>query len=641
VLLRKTYNISLCVYKTIVIPITVFRALFALSRQKNRLKLLQKAWRVLRHQGMLTLWQTFQQFNGLVLNYSRWVNHYDTIYFNDCKVISSHVSTMPWHPSISIIMPIHNASEKWLRKTIESVRSQFYPYWELCIAYDASTDKSIHSILEGYTQLDERIRVVYREQNINISVASNRALELAQGEFMALLDLDDELPRHALYMISVALNEKPYLDLIYSDEDKIDRNGRRFNPYFKPDWNPTLLNSQNMIKYLCVYRTELIRSVGKFREVFEGVQDWDLALRVTEQVPASHIHHIPHILYHKRVIEGSGTIDHDENSYTVSAATNMLQEHLKRTRRDGIISLTRGGHLRIRYTLASPAPLVSIIIPTRNGLNLVRRCIESIKTKTRYSGYEILIVDNQSDDPDTLNYMKSLESAGIARILEYNFQFNHSAINNFAVQAAKGDYLCLMNSDIEIISEDWLNEMVGNASRPEIGAVGAMLYFPNDTIQHAGIILGIGSSGVAGHIYADLPRGINGYNGRAASTQNLSAVTAACMVVRKALYIEVGGMDEKNLPVEFNDVDFCLKIEEHGYRNLWTPFAEFYHHENATRGYRDTIEKNEQHKLASDYMQSRWGYKIENDPCYNPNLTLKNAWPYPASIPRIKKPWKS
>lgn len=621
-------------------PITVFKALFVLSRQKNRLKLLQKVLRIIRHQGMVSVWQTFQQLNGFALSYRRWVARCDTLEANDCKAISSHVSTLPWHPTISIIMPTYNTPGQWLRKTIESVRSQLYPYWELCIADDASTDERVHSILEEYTQLDKRIRVVYREQNGYISAASNSALDLAQGEYIALMGHDDVLPQHALYMVAVALNEKPDLDFIYSDEDKIDKNGQRFDPYFKPDWNPDLFTSQNMTNHFCIYSTGLIHAVGGFREGFEGAQDWDLALRVSDQISAFHIHHIPHILYHKRVVAGSTAENRDEKPYAVNTAINSLQEHLERATANAIVHPTTGGHFRIQYTMPSPAPLVSIIIPTRNGLRLLRRCIESIKNKTHYYDYEILIVDNQSDDRDTLDYMESLESAEIASILHYNFRFNHSAINNFAVRAAKGDYLCLMNSDVEVISEDWLDEMLSHANRPEIGAVGAMLYFPNDTIQHAGIILGMGSSGVAGHIYSDHPRRITGYSGRACLIQNLSAVTAACMVVKTAIYKEVGGMDEKNLPIEYNDVDFCLKIEEHGYRNLWTPFAEFYHHENATRGYRDTIEKNEQHNLASDYMHSRWGYKIENDPSYNPNLTLNNSWPYPAQMPRIKKPWK-
>ena len=609
-----------------------------LSRYHNPLRLSQKAWQTLRHRGLSALWQNLGQLNNFTLSYGRWVSRHDTLNDNDCKTINSHILLMRWRPLISIIMATYNTPERWLRLAIESVRSQLYPNWELCIADDASTDDRVHSILEEYIQLDKRIRVVYREQNGHISAASNSALDMAQGEFIALLDHDDELPPHALYLVAVALNERPHLDLIYSDEDKINVKGQRFDPYFKPDWNPALVTGQNLVSHLGVFRTEIARSAGGFREAYEGSQDWDLAIRISELIPASHIHHIPYVLYHWRALVGSTAFGRDEKSYVTQASKKLLFDHLQRTGRKGDIIVNTDGSLRIQYTVPCPRPLVSIIIQTQNDLHLLPRCIESIRNKTHYLDYEILIIDNQSDAPDTLNYMESPESAGISRILHCNFKFNYSASNNFAVQAAKGDYLCLMSSNIEVISEGWLDEMIGHAHRPEIGAVGAMLYFPNDTIHHAGIVLGLGS--IAQHLYVGHPRGTRGYKRQAALTQNLSAVTAACLVVRTATYREVGGFDEKNLPVEYNDVDFCLKIEEHGYRNLWTPFAEFYHHENASRGYRDTIEKNEQHKLASDYMHSRWGYRIENDPACNPNLTLNNSWPYPAQMPRVKKPWK-
>jgi len=634
---KLTIFIHHSVQRLVIVRTIIFNAFLMLSHQ-NLMKFPIKAWRVIISQGLSGLFRAFRQFIDSSFNYSRWIALYDTLNDNDHKAINFHISCMKWQPLISIIMPTYNTPERWLRSAIESVRSQIYPNWELCVADDASTSEKVHSILEEYAQLDNRIRVIYRKKNGHISAASNTALDIAQGEFIALLDHDDELSPHALYMIAVALNEKSYLDLIYSDEDKIDENGRRFDPYFKPDWNPALLTGQNVVSHLGVFRTELVRSTGGFREGYEGSQDWDLALRFSELIPAFHIHHLPHVLYHWRAIAGSTSIGHNEKSYAAQAANKALCDHLIRTGCEGVATSAVGGYFRIQYKVPSPEPLVSIIIPTRNGLHHLRRCIESIKQKTLYSNYEILIVDNQSDDSETINYMKLLECAGIARILRYDLPFNYSAINNFAAQSAKGDYICLMNNDIEVISPDWLDEMLGHASRPEIGAVGAMLYFPNNTIQHAGVILGMG--GVAGHIYAGHPRGTHGYMGRAALPQNLSAVSAACLLLRTSIYKEVGGLNEKNLPVAFNDVDFCLRIEDRGYRNLWTPFAEFYHHESASRGYNDTIKKKLQFKRDCDYMRSQWAFRISNDPYYNPNLTLNNSWPYVSSIRRATKPWQ-
>jgi glycosyltransferase involved in cell wall biosynthesis len=621
----------------ITIPLTVFRAILMLTRHQNRIKLLIIAFQTIRLQGLSVLWDTFQRLNSFTLGYGRWVSLCDTLDEDDYSAIKAHIEALSWQPLISVVMPVYNTSERWLRQAVESVRSQLYPSWELCIADDASTDERVKAILNEYSQLDRRIKVIYRKLNGHISAASNNALELAQGEFVALLDHDDELPEHALYMIAATLNKKPYLDIIYSDEDKINSKGERFNPNFKPDWNPDLLTAQNTVSHLGVYRADFVRSIGGFREGYEGSQDWDLALRISEIIPASHIHHIPHILYHWRTIKGSTSIGNDEKSYVLNASKKLLQDHLVRTNQKGDVSSTVSGYFRIKYDIPSPPPLVSIIIPTRNGFKILRRCIESIKEKTLYSNYEILIINNQSNDPETVSYIERLYSDDAIHLLNYNHPFNYSAINNYAVKFAKGDYICLMNNDIEVLSPEWLDEMLGHACRREIGAVGAMLYYPNDTIQHAGVVLGMGS--IARPLYADHPRGTHGYKTRACIIQNLSAVTAACMVVKKSKYLEVDGLDEKNLPVSYNDVDFCLRLEERGYRNLWTPFAEFYHHESATRGFKDTIEKTNQYRQDSAYMLSRWKEKLENDPFINQNLTLNNNWPYPARTPRVKKPW--
>jgi len=609
----------------------------AVARKKNRMDIVSAIWRIAGRNGLQGLKQSFKRFINLGMTYERWISLNDTLSSKDKDAIHLHISKISNHPVISVLMPACNTSEILLRRSIESVRSQLYPHWELCITDHLSAMQHLQTLLEDYTKLDERIRVVLRGQNDQIPVTSDSFPALVKGDFITILNHNDELPQHALYMAAVALNEKPFLDLIYSDEDKIDENGRRFAPYFKPDWNPDLLTGQNFVGRLCVYRTEAVSESGGFSEDCDGSHDWDLALRMSEQIPASHIHHIPHILYHRRAFSPAVTTRQNEKSYADNHAAKVLQDHLSRTSMEGRVLTGNSGHLRIEYSVPSHTPLVSIIIPTCNRLSLLRRCIESITEKTLYPNYEIIIVDNRSDDTETLNYMSLLEKSRTARVLKYMYPFNYSAINNFAAEAAVGEFLCLMNNDIEVISEGWLNEMVGHAARPGIGAVGAMLYYPDNTIQHAGVVLL--QTGIAGHLYAGNKRGIDGYCERACLVQNISAVTAACLVVRASIYRDVGGLDDKNLPISFNDVDFCLKIREIGFRNLWTPFAEFYHNESASRGLDDNEEKKARFQRETSYMLARWAHQLCNDPAYNPNLNFYNGSPYLAAEPRVKKPW--
>ena len=365
---------------------------------------------------------------------------------------------------------------------------------------------------------------------------------------------------------------------------------------------------------------------------YEGCQDWDLVLRVTEQIPASRIRHIPRILYHWRAIEGSTARDVGEKDYIVDASRRVLLDHCARTGKDTEILPVLGSHFRVRHRLPPSPPLVSIIIPTHNQLKLLRQGIEALRARTTYPRYEILVVDNRSDDPDTLAYLEAIHRRGDARVLRYPKPFNYSAINNFAVEQAGGEVVCLMNNDMEVITPDWLEEMTSQTLRPEIGAVGALLYYPDDTIQHAGVVLGLG--GVAGHIFSRMPRGTDGYFNRARLVQNFTAVTAACLVVRRSTYRQVGGLNEK-LKVAFNDVDFCLKVHAAGFRNLWTPHAEFYHHESASRGAEDTTEKHRRFVSEVEYMQAHWHRHIADDPAYNLNLGTDDGQCRLASPPRV------
>lgn len=603
------------------------------------LRMIQRSLNVGRREGFAVIRRRFLlQEQGVGAGYQEWVEAYDRLTSEDRASIRQHSKQMGYKPLISVVMPTYNTPVQWLRLAIESVRNQLYPYWELCIADDASSAPQVKQLLEQYRLEDERVKVVYREKNGHISAASNSAIELATGDFIALLDHDDELAEHALYMVAVELNAHPDAAFIYSDEDKLDEAGLRYSPYFKSDWNPELFLCQNCVSHLGVYRTQLVREVGGFREGYEGCQDWDLALRIAERIPVTQIHHIPHVLYHWRAISGSTALAIEQKNYAQEAQHKMLTSHFAQV---GLVDVQIlpgiGSHWRIKYPLPHPAPLVSLIMPTRNRFDLLHRCVESLYQKTTYPNFELIIVDNQSDETSTLEYLQRLANERGVKVLRYDAPFNYSAINNFAVRHARGDIIGLLNNDLEVISPDWLEEMVSHALRPGIGVVGAMLYYPNETIQHAGVILGV--QGIAGHAYAHKPRGTAGQVGRALLTQNLSAVTAACLVMRRALFEEAGGLDEKHLPIAFNDIDFCLRLKQKGYENVWTPYAELYHYESASRGSEDTLEKQTRFQQEIDYMQRHWGELLQNDPAYNPNLTLESGDFTLAFPPRVKRSW--
>lgn len=603
-------------------------SLIALIRQRGFGELLGKAYKLWKRQS----WSgVYYRLAALGYSYRRWVQLFDVVNNDDRQLIRRHISTLKNTPRVSVLLIISDPAEHWLRGAIESVQTQLYSCWELCVASATPLKPNIQAVLDEYIRLDARMRKACCGE-AEIFAAFNGALAVVSGEFVVLLGCQDKLSEHALYMVAVAVNEKPQVDMIYSDEDRIDNRGRRFDPFFKPSWDPDLFVAQNVAGNLNAYRTSVVRDVGGFRA---GLGSWDLALRVSERIPLERIHHIPHVLYHRRATTGAPEMEgagEEVHRTTVSDCLARSGRHAKAMQ-------LGSGCFRIMNQLPTPEPLVSIIVPTHNGLNLLSRCIDTLIEKSSYKNYEIIIIDNRSDDDATLEYLDSLAAEGKAQILKYNFPFNYSAINNFAAREAKGEFLCLMNNDIEVISEGWLEEMVSQAARPDIGAVGAMLYYPDNTIQHAGVLVGMG--GVAGHLYTGALRGVEGYKYRACLVQALSAVTAACLMIRAAVYREVGGLDEKNLPVAFNDVDFCLRVKACGYRNLWTPFAEFYHHESASRGVDDHGEKLQRVQREIAFMQSRWASELGSDPSHNPNLTLDLAYPLPSFPPRIEKPWRS
>ena len=510
-----------------------------------------------------------------------------------------------------------------LIECIESVRSQSYTNWQLCLADDCSPKEHVRKVLEYYQTLDSRINVVFREQNGHISEASNSALDVATGEWTALLDHDDELSQHALYEVVKVLNENPATSFIYSDEDKINEQGERCDPHFKSSWNLDLLYSQNYVSHLGVYKTDIVNKIGGFRKGYEGSQDYDLLLRYSREIDQSKIVHIPKVLYHWRMVEGSTALGHGEKSYTTDAGIKSLEDHFKVLNKN--VTVEEGKHANI-YKVNWPAinengdePLVSLIIPTYNGYEITKQAIDSILDKTTYKNYEILLVDNNSNDPIALEYFEELDKHEQVTVLRYPYPFNYSAINNFAAKQAKGEIIGLVNNDVEVINPEWLTEMASHALREDVGCVGAMLYFHNDTIQHAGVIIGIG--GVAGHSHKHFKRNEHGYFSRLNVVQNLSAVTAACLLVRKTVFDEVNGLNEEDLTVAFNDVDFCLKVQAAGYRNLWTPYAELYHYESISRGAEDNPEKVARFNKEVEYMTTTWNTDKKVDPCYSQNLS--------------------
>jgi GT2 family glycosyltransferase len=523
--------------------------------------------------------------------------------------LRDEASNFGYTPLASVLLPAVNPEREWLERGLDSVLNQIYPHWELCICGDP-TEEHAREILDRYERLDERIKVTYLEGNVSVSGLLNAALSLAEGEFVGILYQGDALAPDSLFEAVKLLQEHPEADLIYSDVDEIDEEGNRTNPYFKPDWSPDLLLSTNYISHLSVYRRDLVEEIGGFRQGFDGCQDYDLVLRATERT--GEIHHIPKVLYHCRasLLASSG----EDKSLVRERTHRALSEVLERRGLEGSVEEHYlPDHYRVRLKIIGE-PKVSIIIPTRDNVSFLKRCLESIERLTTYRNYELLIIDNNSRDPATLEYFASIPH----RVIPFREPFNYSRINNFAVSRAEGEYVLLLNDDTEVISGGWLEAMLEHAQRPEVGAVGARLLYPDGRIQHAGVIVGVGSHwepGVAMHAHHFYSSDSPGYAGTTMTITNYSAVTAACMLLRKSLFDEVGGLDEENLRVQFNDVDLCLRLREHGYYIVYTPYAELYHHESVSRGYWNLD------RTENLYMMEHWSEVMDGDPYYNPHFS--------------------
>ena len=621
----------------------MLKGLMARAKFKDRILLCSRLLRDLAFRGARAMASSLNTayaeppISSTLSSYQQWLDRYDQPHRGWAERARQEIASLSEAPLVSIVLPVYETPERWLVKCIESVRDQVYPHWELCIADDASREPHVRRVLQRYAALDPRIRVVHRPQNGHISASSNSAIEMASGRWMALLDHDDQLHPLAIWEMVRAAQCNPRWRIVYSDEDKIDEQGRRYDPYMKPDFNYELFLSHNCISHLGIYDLALVREAGCFRTGMEGSQDWDLALRCIERLDHDQVGHVPQVLYHWRAIQGSTALAPQEKDYAHLAGARAIQEHLDRTGTLAVVQDIPGqrGNYRICHMLPEPSPKVSIIIPTRDKLSLVRSCVDSIIEHTTWPDYEIVIVDNGSIEADTLNWLAQIQVRDArVRVLRREGPFNYPDLNNAGVDESVGAVLCLLNNDITVITPGWLEELVGHALRPGIGAVGAMLYYPNDTIQHAGVI--VGAHGIAAHAYSGRQRGDPGHMSRARLAQEMTAVTAACLVVRRSVWEEVGGLDPA-LAVAFNDVDFCLRVRALGYRNVWTPFAELYHHESASRGYEDSPEKAERFTKEIALMRARWGDVLTNDPMYSRNHTVVYRLHEFAYPPRVDK----
>ncbi len=553
--------------------------------------------------------------------YEQWIETEDALDDAARDAIRKSIRIMPRQPFLSVLMPVYNPPVEFLEKAVQSVRNQLYPNWELCIADDRSTDPAIAEALRRLQEADRRIRVVFRKENGHISEATNSALDIAEGEYITLLDHDDELPEHALYRVAAEIVQHPDAMLIYSDEDKIDPDGKRCSPYFKSDWNPDLFLSQNMFCHLGVYRTSLAREVGGFRKGFEGAQDYDFTMRCADRVRPEQIRHITRILYHWRIHGGSTSFSMGAKPYVISAAERTIHEHLDRQGIEAQVSSTSISSYRVKYSMPTPQPAVSIIVDCDKRWVLPVNCTKSLIANTDYPNSEIILLSSRKSGILTKSIQNS--APGKIRIMKVDPGLNPAAVKNSAAANAAGDFLCFLDDCVEPLNRDWLTEMMIHACRRGVGAIGAALWYADNRLYHGGYFLGAGD-GVARHSHSYSDRGSLGYYGKASIAQAVTAVSGSCILVRKKVYREIGGFDENNLTGYF-DIDFCLRLREAGYRNIWTPYAEFVFHGSGR-----------QMKRVGDvrYMRRRWGALLEHDPFYNPNLSLERIFQV-ARRPRI------
>lgn len=585
--------------------------------------MIQKGLRYLKHYGVKEFWvRLHERFEPEEVPYGPWYEQYIP---TREELEKQRKKKWNYGPKISIIVPAYKTPEAFLRQLMDSLLAQTYANWELCIANASPEDASMEYVLKEYAKKDSRILWKKLEENKGIAENTNEAFAMATGEFAGLLDHDDLLAPNALYEVAKALETEPDIDVLYTDEDKVrgDEVLEHFQPHLKPDFNIDLLRSNNYICHFFVVRKSLLEKTGGFRREYDGAQDYDFIFRCTQA--AGKIHHIPEILYHWRTHQSSTADNPESKLYAFEAGKRAIEENLRQNGLIGEVSHTKDyGFYRVKYPVQGE-PLVSIIIPNKDAKEDLEKCIQSILEKSSYTNYEILIVENNSTGEEIFSYYKELSENSRIRLLRWKREFNYSAINNYGAKKAKGDYLLFLNNDTEVLSPDWIEEMLGFCQRPDTGIVGARLYFGNNTVQHAGTVIGIG--GIAGHMFTDMPRERSGYMHKAAIIQDLSAVTAACMMVKRQVFDEVQGFEEQ-LSVAFNDVDFCLRVREKQYLVVYDPYVELYHYESKSRGAEDSKEKVRRFQSEIEFMRCRWETLLKKgDPYYNKNLSLVK-WNY-------------
>ena len=583
---------------------------------------IQKGFRYLKHYGPKEFWiRLHERFEPEEVPYGPW---YDAYVPDEKTLEKQRTHQFAYAPQISVAVPAYQTPTEFLKQMIDSLMEQTYSNWELCIANASPDNEEMQRVLADYAARDPRVRFCNLKENLGIAENTNRAFAMAKGEFLGLLDHDDLLAPNALYEIVNILQDHPEADAVYTDEDKVTTElDEHFQPHLKPDFNLDLLRSNNYICHFFVVRRSVVEQVGGFRKEFDGAQDYDFIFRCTEE--AREVVHVPEILYHWRTHKASTADNPASKMYAFEAGKRAIEAHLERTKTPGTVSHTQDlGFYRVQYPVQGQ-PLVSVIIPNKDEKETLETCLESLKKHTNYKNFEIIIVENNSTTDEIFQYYKELAKDQQIHLLRWKKEFNYSAINNFGAAHAQGEYLLFLNNDIKVITPEWMDEMLGVCQRPEVGAVGVKLIYPDNTIQHAGCVVGMG--GIAGHMFVDMPAERTGYLHKASLLQDMSAVTAACMMMKKEAFDRAGGFTQE-LAVAFNDVDLCLKVRKAGYLIVYDPYAKLYHMESKTRGAEDSKEKVRRFQTEIEYMRCHWLNILKNgDPYYNKNLSL-TKWNY-------------
>ena len=583
---------------------------------------IRKGFRYLKHYGPREFWiRLHERFEPEEVPYGPW---YEAYIPDEETLDTQKKHKFDYMPLISIAVPAYQTPVKFLKQMIESLISQTYRNWELCIANASPDNEEMQRVLADYSARDSRVRFCNLKENLGIAENTNRAFAMARGEFMGLLDHDDLLAPNALYEIVQALQDHPQADALYTDEDKVTTElDEHFQPHLKPDFNLDLLRSNNYICHFFVVRRSIVEKAGGFRKEFDGAQDYDFIFRCTEN--AREILHVPEILYHWRTHKASTADNPASKMYAFEAGKRAIEANLERTGTKGVVSHTQDlGFYRVKYPVQGN-PLVSVIIPNKDEKETLQTCLEMLEKNTSYRNFEIIIIENNSTTDEIFRYYKELSKNPGIHLLRWGREFNYSAINNFGVAHAKGEYLLFLNNDVKSINPDWMEEMLGVCQRPEVGGVGAKLIYPDNTIQHAGCVVGMG--GIAGHMFVDMPADRTGYLHKASLLQDMSAVTAACLMMKKEVFEQAGGFTE-DLAVAFNDVDLCLKVRKNNHLIVYDPYAKLYHMESRTRGAEDSKEKVRRFQTEIEYMRCHWLDILKNgDPYYNKNLSL-TKWNY-------------